>query len=276
MPSDHPVALEITPPRRPRHEILLRRARTIGGRAARLNVIQRPDRWSSLDASIALIEHGIEPVWHLTNRGRSVEDIEADIGRAASAAVTRVLCLRGEHKADDGMDAPKIREVVRRVRRGLPTAHVSVTLNHHLGSSRVWPNLDAKLSAGAQGVQTQVTFDLNSLADRAEQIKAHHPTVSITPMLMPVLSVRSAVRLSRRLAIPLPPALLQRLEVAGPDAGWEHFASFARAVVDSSLYEGLAIMTPIDPDAEFGARLRSVLDEIHPTARGRSRGCCCG
>jgi 5,10-methylenetetrahydrofolate reductase len=264
MPFDQPLALEITPPRYPRHDILLRRAGTLGGRATRLNVIQRPDRWSSLDASIALIQCGIEPVWHLANRGRTVEEIEADIARAASGGVTRVLCLRGEHKADDGMDAPKIREVVRMARRGLPTAHVSVTLNHHVGSGRVWSNLDAKLSAGAQGVQTQVTFDLNSLAGHAEKIKTHHPDVSITPMGMPVLSVRSAVRLSRRLAIPLPPALLQRLEAAGPDAGWEHFASFARAVARSPLYEGLAVMTPIDPDPEFGARLRAVLDEIHP------------
>jgi 5,10-methylenetetrahydrofolate reductase len=269
-----PVTLEITPPALARPSVLLRRARLLGERFMRVNVIERPERWSSLEASTALREHGFDPVWHLANRGRGIVEIERDIVRAARGGLGRVLCIRGEHKADDHSDTPTIRECVRLVARSLPGAHVSVTLNHHRpGASsrtgrvavradqgdRVFANLAGKLDAGAQGVQTQVTFDLASLDGYAELILSRWPDVRITPMLMPVLSARAAVRLSRRLAIPLPAALMHRLELFGADAGWEHFAAFARAIAASPLYHGLAVMTPIDPDPGFARDLRVVL-----------------
>ncbi|MBE0612003.1 MAG: hypothetical protein IH609_21665, partial [Dehalococcoidia bacterium] len=45
------VALEITPPQRDLPKVLLRRARLLGTAAQAINVIQRPGRQSSLDAS---------------------------------------------------------------------------------------------------------------------------------------------------------------------------------------------------------------------------------
>jgi hypothetical protein len=45
--GEFPVALEITPPQRPRPAVLLRRARLLDDRAAAINVIQRPDRQPS-------------------------------------------------------------------------------------------------------------------------------------------------------------------------------------------------------------------------------------
>ena len=267
------LTLEITPPASRRPAVLLRRARALEPLTRRINVIQRPERWPSLEASIALREHGYEPVWHLANRGRSVGHIEAEIGLAREAGIRDVLCIRGEHKAEDGVDTPKIREVVRLLGRLHPVARVAVTLNHHVRSSRVFENLHAKLEAGARAVQTQVTFDLESLRPFAERIASEHPGVALTPMLMPVLSARAAVRLSRRLAIPLPAGLLHRLEVFGEDAGWDHFREFASAVVRSGLYDGLAVMTPIDPSPAFGERLRETLSDarrggsIRPSTR---------
>ena len=253
------LTLEITPPAKRRPAVLLRRAAVLRFLTRRVNVIQRPERWPSLEASIALLPHGYEPVWHLANRGRRIAGIEAEIALAREARIRRVLCIRGEHKGEDDIDTPRIREVVRVLRRELPDAHVSVTLNHHLRGERVLSNLRAKLDAGAHGVQTQVTFDLESLRPFAEAIRESHPAVRVTPMLMPVLSARAAVRLSRRLAIPLPPALLDRLETFGSEAGWDHFQAFASAAGENPLYDGLAVMTPIDPDESFSARMREVL-----------------
>jgi 5,10-methylenetetrahydrofolate reductase len=264
MPHSNPFTLEITPPASRLPAVLLRRARTLQALTRRVNVIQRPDRWPSLESSIALAGHGYEPVWHLANRGRSVSMVEAEIGIAREAGLRRVLCMRGEHKADDGIDTPKIREVVRLLAREHPEAEIAVTLNHHVRGERVLSNLRAKLDAGARRVQTQVTFDLESLRPFAETIRRDYPGVAIVPMLMPVLTSRAAVRLSRRLAIPLPPALLHRLEAFGNEAGWEHFRDFATAVLQSPLFDGLAIMTPVDPTAAFATRLRS---ELEPLAR---------
>ncbi len=256
------LTLEITPPARRRPAVLLRRAAALRPLTRRVNVIQRPERWTSLQASIALLPHGYEPVWHLANRGRRIAQIEAEIALAREAGIRRVLCIRGEHKGEDDVDTPRIREVVRLLRRELPDAHVSVTLNHHLRGERVLSNLRAKLDAGAHGVQTQVTFDLESLRPFAEAIRESHRDVLLTPMLMPVLSARAAVRLSRRLSIPLPPALVDRLETFGPEVGWDHFREFGSAVAASPLYDGLAVMTPIDPDASFSARLREGLADF--------------
>ena len=255
-----PIALEITPPARPKPHVLLRRAHALADRPARINVISRPDRWSSLDASIALRECGIEPVWHVANRGRSVVSIDAQIARARRAGLSHVLCVRGEYKAEDGPDTPKIREVVRMLVRGLPRARVGVTLNQHGRRDRVLANLWPKLEAGACSIQTQVAFELDSLEPLAAEIGRERPDVSITPMLLPVLSEAAALRVAHRLSIPFPAARLRALRERGAEAGWVHFAELVEQLRESPLYTGVAIMTPIDVDARFAARLRAALD----------------
>ena len=70
-----PIALEITPPASPRTAVLLRRASALGSLPCHVNVIHRTDRWSSLDASIALRVRGLKPVWHVPNRGRRVSEL---------------------------------------------------------------------------------------------------------------------------------------------------------------------------------------------------------
>ena len=55
------VTLEITPPKKRLDDVLLRRARLLGAHADGVNVIQRPNRLSSLDASLLLRAHGLDP-----------------------------------------------------------------------------------------------------------------------------------------------------------------------------------------------------------------------
>ena len=124
---------------------------------------------------------------------------------------------------------------------------------------RALRNLRAKLRAGAAVVQAQVSFELESLRPFAEVVKSEHPQVEIWPMLMPVETVAAALRVSRRLQVPLPPALVDRLERFGSQAGWEHASTFARGVADSDLFAGVTLMTPIDPSAAFERRLREAL-----------------
>lgn len=253
------VALEITPPAAPRPAVLLRRAQALLPACRRVNVIQRPDRQSSLDAAIALLADGLEPVWHLSNRGRSVSEVEGLIERARRAGLARVLCIRGEYKGVESpaTDEPKIREMVRMLLRAIPGVRISVTLNPHGLTGPTLDNLWLKLEAGARGVQTQVVFDLEALQPLAQEVKRRHPDVSISPMLMPVLSSQAALRVSRRLGVAVPMALLEDLETRGEEAGWRHFECLVRQIENSALYSGLALMTPIDPSAGFLARLRA-------------------
>ena len=75
-------------------------------------MIQRPNRQSSLDASLQLRTAGFHPVWHLVNRGRTRAAVAADLDRARDGGLTQVLCLRGDHAGTDRRDTPSIRETV--------------------------------------------------------------------------------------------------------------------------------------------------------------------
>jgi 5,10-methylenetetrahydrofolate reductase len=262
-----PVTLEITPPARERPALLLRRARCLGERPSRVNVIQRPDRWGSLEAALHLQREGLRPVWHLVNRGRSARAVERDLLAARKGGIRRVLCIRGEHKADDAEDTPRIREVVRMARRILPEAEVGVTLNPFVATdarsrARVLANLEAKLSAGARGVQLQLCFDVAALAPFADWVRQRAPQARITAMAMPVLSRDAALRLSRRIGVPLPDGLASRLDRFGSEAGWAHFERQAREIAESPLFDGLALMMPVDPDPLFVKRLCALLGEV--------------
>ncbi len=153
------------------------------------------------------------------------------------------------------------------LRRGLPGAHLAVTLNHHQSGDRVMRNLLPKLDAGADAVQTQVTFELETLRPFAEALKADRQDLAITPMLMPVLSVESGRRLAQRLSISLPSDLLEGLATSGAEAGWEHFARLVTAIDQSPLYDGIAVMTPIDMNEVFAMRLGRALAAVAGPSR---------
>jgi len=128
-----------------------------------------------------------------------------------------------------------------------------------VSSPRTLPNLWRKLEAGADFVQTQVTFDLRGLRRIGAMLSARHPGVALVPMLLPVVSAEGALRAARRLGIPLDQALYHDLERRGPEAGWETFATRLREIRESELFRGAALMTPIDPSADYLARLRRIV-----------------
>ena len=257
-----PIILEITPPVRPRTDILLRRAGLLGNPHQVVNLIARPDRWASLSAAAALVHHGFEPVWHLTTRGRRHATIEHEIERAAEAGLRRVLCLRGERSgaAREGTGAdPRIRDVVALLRRRLPGASIGVTLNHHLPQPGVLPNLLGKLDAGADFVQTQLTFTLRGLGSIAQSLHRRFPDVALIPMIGPVLRADAARATARRLRIPLDQALHHALERCGEEAGWRAFAARLDEIRKSPHFATAALMTPMDPTPAYAARLRALV-----------------
>ncbi len=247
--GEFPVALEITPPRTPKPTVLLRRAALLGDAPDAVNVIQRPDRVSSLEASLDLLAAGREPVWHLLNRGRARAEIEQELARAAAGGLRSVLCVRGEHEEPDKSDTPKIREVIRWVRATIPDALVGATLNPHAPREPALRNLLPKLAAGATYVQTNPVFELRSLAPLAEEVKARAAGARIVPMVIPLLSRQASERLQHRIGVPLPPAL-----------GWSAFRDLLAALYESPLVDGVAIMTPeMDAPPATGEHICAVL-----------------
>jgi 5,10-methylenetetrahydrofolate reductase len=256
------VALEVTPPREPRPDVLLRRARLLGRCADAVHVIQRPGRQPSLDASLALERAGIAAVWHVTNRGRAHAELEAEIDRAARAGLRATLVVRGEGDAADRADTPTLRALVARIGEAIPGARIGVTLNPYLDPERALANLWPKLEAGAAFIQTQPVFELAALRGIAERIRARAPAVAILPMVIPLVSAAAAEKLALRLRLPLPTDFVARLARGGEAAGWQLFAETLRELRASGLADGVAVMTQeMDPSASFADRVRVALEQ---------------
>lgn len=254
------VALEITPPKVANAEVLLRRARLLGPRASAVHVIQRPDRQPSVEAAQDLERAGIPAVWHLVNRGRTRDDLEREIERAARAGLRAALIVRGEAGPPEPAPPPTLAALVAQVRAAIPGARIGVTLNPYLPAERALANLWPKLEAGASFVQTQPIFEPARLAPFAAAIRARFPQVRIMPMLIPLPSVAAAERIGERLRVPLPDPLLRRLEDGGEPAGWAAFAELVGQLARAGLADDLAVMThAADPPKPFGDRLAAAL-----------------
>jgi len=250
-----PVALEITPPQRSLPKVLSRRAALLGTAACAINVIQRPGRQSSLDASCELIASGLDPVWHLVTRGRTREEIAAELQRAADAGVQQLLIIRGDHQAEDPAGAPSIREVTAMARAHLPSAKIGATLNQYApNAERVLRNLFPKLEAGASYVQTQPVFDLARLEALAARIREQAPETHIVAMAMPLLSLDAAEKMQSRIGLALPDTFRARLATA--DSAWAAFDEIVGGLAASEHIHGLAVMTfEIDAEPEVGERI---------------------
>ncbi|MCC6382716.1 MAG: methylenetetrahydrofolate reductase [Dehalococcoidia bacterium] len=252
-----PVALEITPPQKVLPAVLLRRARLLGDAASAVNVIQRPGRQPSLEASIALQAAGVAPTWHLVTRGRSRGEIVSDLQRASAAGLSQVLCIRGDHHAADPPDVISLREAVALAAHALPGALLGATLNQYVADpAAVLRNLLPKLRAGARYVQTQPVFDLEQLRPLAEAVKNATPETAVVAMAMPLLSVDAAEKIAARLCIGAPPAV----HGGGAAGGWAAFDDVLASLVSAPFVDGVAIMTfELDPPAETGARICQAL-----------------
>ncbi len=250
------VGLEITPPRSRRPDVLLRRASLLDGLAAVVNVIQRPDRQSSLDASCDLRAAGLTPVWHLVARGDEARDLPRAFERAAAAGVTDVLCILGDRT---GIAPLKVRELVAATRAALPGASIGATVNQYSTGENTIANLLGKIEAGASFVETQPVFSLDSLAPVVTRTSKEIASVRFIALAMPVLTPASAARMEARLGFAIPRDYLERV-AKGPEAAWGAFAANLRALRESGLVAGIAIMTPeMDPPLATRDRIRQAV-----------------
>ncbi|MEO8539155.1 MAG: methylenetetrahydrofolate reductase [bacterium] len=255
------VALEITPPHKPLSKVLLRRARLLDEHIHAVNVIQRPGRQTSLEASLELLATGIEPAWHLVTRGRSRAEIAAELEHARAGGIRQVLCILGDHPADDSPETPSIRDVIAMAHAALPEAYIGATLNQYgRDEAAVLRNLLPKLRAGARYVQTQPAFDASAIERYAAAVRAEFPETRVVAMAMPLLSEEAASRIEERLGIHLPAALREVLATGDEGAAWAAFAATLRQLVASPAIDGVAIMTfEMDATPESGERICQAL-----------------
>jgi 5,10-methylenetetrahydrofolate reductase len=262
-----PVAVEITPPRVSRPDILRRRAMLLGHAPDAVNVIQRPDRQSSLDASCELKAAGFEPVLHLVARGTSEAALESALERACASTIQNVLCILGD--LQDG-PALRVKDLVAASVRSLPGAIVGATLNQYGDRpDRAIANLLGKLEAGATFVETQPVFDLRVLEPFVEQARKERPGTRFVAMVMPITSPDGLRRMEARLRINAPGDYAREVAV-GTESAWHAFARLVSDLRRSGLVDGIALMTPdMDPLPETVAHIAAALREAGVSAAAR-------
>jgi methylenetetrahydrofolate reductase (NADPH) len=251
------VALEITPPQKVLTKVLLRRATLLGDAAQAVNVIQRPGRQSSLDASLELRAAGLEPAWHLVTRGSTRTALRNDLDRAREGGIQQVLCILGDHSAESGPDTPSIKEAVALSCELVPGAIVGATLNQYgKDQAAALRNLMPKLAAGARYIQTQPVFGLDALEPFALAIEREAPDTRMVAMAMPILSLEAAERIEARIGIALPAELKNVLAAGDEEAAWGAFTATIRELARAPYIDGVAIMTyEMDPPIEVGQRI---------------------
>ncbi|MCY3645448.1 MAG: methylenetetrahydrofolate reductase [Chloroflexi bacterium] len=255
--GEFPVSLEITPPRTSRPAVLLRRARLLEARTLTVNVIQRPERQSSLEAALELKREGLEPIWHLATGGRTRDAIATDVTRAQEAGLGHVLCLRGDHAADT--PGTRVTEAIAVVQEQAPGMAIGAALDQYRKDERSDNLLAAKLRAGARSIWTQPVFDLAPLLRSAGFVKAVRPDAHVVAMAMPLLTPESLDAISERLHIPAPEALRTRI-AAGEEEAWRAFEETLATLARVELVDAVAIMTyRADPSEGTAERIIAAL-----------------
>ncbi|QKE84564.1 methylenetetrahydrofolate reductase [Arthrobacter sp. NEB 688] len=193
-------------------------------------------------------ETSLTPLAHLTCVDQSVADLRRVVGQYAASGVRNVLALRGDPPGDvrgewsshpDGLDHAE--DLVRLV-RGLGdfTLGVAAFPDVHPDS----PDLDhdvevlvRKADAGAEFAITQMVFDPATWLRLRDRVAARRD-LPVTPGLMPVTSYRQIQRMSELMGTPLPPGVVERLEVVKDDpaavraAGVEIAVEIGRRLLD--------------------------------------------
>jgi methylenetetrahydrofolate reductase (NADPH) len=193
---DFIVTVEIAPPDSPDPAALLQRARRFAGLVDAINITDGAGancHMSSVAAASVLAAAGYTPVCQVGCRDRNRIAVQGDVLGAAALGVRNVLCLTGddvsqgdhpEAKPVFDLDAVNLLHILRGMRdRGeyasgrkleqAPNYFLGATANPFVApyAERV-ANLERKIDAGAQFIQTQFCFDLALLEDFMAAVRA--------------------------------------------------------------------------------------------------------
>ncbi|MEZ5785739.1 MAG: methylenetetrahydrofolate reductase C-terminal domain-containing protein [Xanthobacteraceae bacterium] len=189
------VTVEVAPPDSADPAALVERAMRFKGLVDAINITDGAGgncHMSSVAASAVLVQNGITPVWQLTCRDRNRIAIQGEFLGAAALGIRNVLCLTGDDVSQGDhpqakpvfdLDAVSLLRVARNMRdRGIflsgrklevpPDLFLGASLNPFVPPHRDRvANLEMKVDAGAQFVQTQFCFDLDLFERFMRQVR---------------------------------------------------------------------------------------------------------
>ena len=193
---------------------------------------------SSLAASFALSQAGIEPVLQIITRDRNRIALQSDLLGAAYLGIKNVLCLSGFHQTLIGcnesanvfdVDSIQLIDIVKKMNNGqlLDGKKIQGSFCMLIGAAAN-PNLkplelnilrlNKKIAAGADFIQTQSVFDVDAFKVWLEAV-CNAGLADKTAILAGVLPLKSAAQ-AKELAethtdFIIPEAIIDRLTAAG-------------------------------------------------------------
>ncbi len=190
------VTVEISPPDSSDPGVLIARASRFRDLADAVNITDGAGancHMSSAAAAAVLVASGLTPVAQFSCRDRNRIALQGDILGAAALGVRNILCLTGDDVSQgdhpyakpvfdlDSISLLRITEAMRDRGTFASGRKLDVAPNLFLGATAnpfVPPfrdriaNLERKIDAGAQFIQTQFCFDVPTLADFMREVRA--------------------------------------------------------------------------------------------------------
>jgi methylenetetrahydrofolate reductase (NADPH) len=211
---------------------------------AAVNVADNPHGpiLSSLAGSVALGQAGMEPVYQIVTRDRNRIAIQSDLLGAAALGIRNVLCLSGHHQALTGssqsanvydIDSIQLIAAVKKMRDesvlldGTKIKGDFPVLIGAVAGPDMKPmelniiRLAKKVEAGADFIQTQAVFDIETFEKWLEQARSQELTAktAVIAGVMPLESAEEAEVLRDKYTdLSIPDSIIKRLKEAGDEA----------------------------------------------------------
>ncbi len=236
------VTVEVSPPDSSDPSVLIARASRFCDLADAVNITDGAGancHMSSAAAAAVLVASGLTPVAQFSCRDRNRIALQGDILGAAALGVRNILCLTGDDVSQGDhpyakpvfdLDSISLLRITQNMRdRGTFASgrKLDVAPNLFLGATAnpfVPPfrdrigNLERKIDAGAQFIQTQFCFDVPMLAEFMAKVRAHdlHKHCAIIVGVGTLSSAKSLRHMARHVpGVHIPESVLARVASAG-------------------------------------------------------------
>lgn len=276
------ITAEMAPPKGCDFTEQLEVAELLKGKVDAVNVTDMQSaclKASSLGLCIKLQQAGIDAIVQMTGRDRNRMAIMGDVLSAAAFGINTVLALTGDHptvgdckesKPVYDLDSVGILKMLSQMEQtGTDCGGNALSSTPKLFKGAVVTpvydplplqisKLKKKVAAGAQFIQTQGIFDMDSLKHFMQEVRAAGITVPIMAGIIPLKTAGMAKFMNANVpGIQVPDWMIERLTAAAEEGK-------ARGV------KGLPMQAGIDMAAEFIAQIKAegVCEGVHIMAIG--------
>ena len=273
------ITAEMAPPKGCDFTEQLEVAELLKGKVDAVNVTDMQSaclKASSLGLCIKLQQNGIDAIVQMTGRDRNRMAIMGDVLSAAAFGINTVLALTGDHptvgdckeaKPVYDLDSVGILKMLSEMEAtGTDCGGNALSVTPKLFKGAVVTpvydplplqisKLKKKVAAGAQFIQTQGIFDMDSLKSFMQQVRAAGITVPIMAGIIPLKTAGMAKFMNANVpGIQVPDWMIQRLEAAAAEgkekgvkglpmqAGMDMAAEFIAQIKAENVCEGVHIM----------------------------------